>query len=101
MSTAAALLKEPPVGDVFDRAAVKALFDLPRETLFARVDDLLDTVGIPKSLAEAGVTREEFDAALPDLARLAFTDASMRTNPRIPLLGELVELFQAGFEGRG
>ena len=38
MSTAAALLREPPARDVFDRAAVKALFDLPRETLFARAD---------------------------------------------------------------
>ena len=28
------------------------------------------------------------------------TDASMRTNPRIPLLGELVELLIAGYEGR-
>ncbi|MFN8130129.1 MAG: iron-containing alcohol dehydrogenase [Solirubrobacteraceae bacterium] len=71
-----------------------------RETLFARVDDLLETVGIPPSLAAMGIAREEFDAALPDLARAAFTDASMRTNPRIPLLGELVELLVAGYEGR-
>ena len=34
----------------------------------------------------AGVPRDEFDAALPDLARAAFVDPSMRTNPRIPLV---------------
>jgi acetaldehyde dehydrogenase/alcohol dehydrogenase len=72
-----------------------------RETLFARVDDLLETVGIPRSLADLGIPREEFDAALPDLARAAFSDPSMRTNPRIPLLAELIDLLVAGYEGRG
>jgi acetaldehyde dehydrogenase/alcohol dehydrogenase len=71
-----------------------------RERLFARVDDLLDAVGEPQSLAEAGVPREEFEAALADLARVAFSDPSIRTNPRIPLVREILELLKAGFEGR-
>jgi acetaldehyde dehydrogenase/alcohol dehydrogenase len=71
-----------------------------REHLFARLDELLEAVGQPRSLAELGIAREEFDAALPDLARAAFGDASVRTNPRIPLLRELVELLRAGYEGR-
>lgn len=71
-----------------------------RARLFERVDELLDAVEIPRSLAEAGVAREEFDAALPDVARAAFMDPSLRTNPRIPLVRELVELLQAGYEGR-
>ena len=71
-----------------------------RARLFQRVDELLDAVEIPRSLADAGVPREEFEAALPDLARAAFMDPSLRTNPRIPLVAELVELLQAGYEGR-
>ena len=71
-----------------------------RARLFARVDELLDAVEIPRSLAEAGVPREEFEAALPDLARAAFMDPSIRTNPRIPLVDELVELLRSGYEGR-
>ncbi|HUP08669.1 MAG TPA: iron-containing alcohol dehydrogenase, partial [Caldimonas sp.] len=71
-----------------------------RAALFARVDDLLDTVDMPRSLAEVGVSRTAFEEALPDLARAAFTDASIRTNPRIPLLAELVELLEAGYAGR-
>ena len=44
-----------------------------RERLFARVDELLDAVGMPRSLADAGHRPEaEFDAALPDLAAAAF-----------------------------
>jgi acetaldehyde dehydrogenase/alcohol dehydrogenase len=68
-----------------------------RERLFARVDELLAEVGEPRSLAEVGVAREEFEAALPDLAKAAFSDASIRTNPRIPLLVEIVGLLQTGY----
>jgi acetaldehyde dehydrogenase/alcohol dehydrogenase len=71
-----------------------------RERLFTRVEELLDAVDEPRSLAEVGVARADFDAALPDLARAAFGDPSIRTNPRIPLLRELVELLQLGYAGR-
>ena len=70
-----------------------------RERLFATVDELLGEVGMPASLSELGIPREEFDAALPDLARAAFMDPSIRTNPRIPLVAELTELLVAGYEG--
>ena len=68
-----------------------------RERLFARVDELLGEVGEPRSLAEVGVPREEFEAALPDLAKAAFSDPSIRTNPRIPLLVEIIGLLQTGY----
>jgi acetaldehyde dehydrogenase/alcohol dehydrogenase len=71
-----------------------------RVRLFERVDELLDAVEIPRSLAEAGVPQDEFEAALPDLARAAFMDPSVRTNPRIPMVAELVDLLRAGYAGR-
>jgi acetaldehyde dehydrogenase/alcohol dehydrogenase len=71
-----------------------------RERLFRAVDDLLDTVGIPRSLEAAGVSKDAFDAALPDLVRLAFEDPSMRTNPRMPLMREIAALLQAAWQGR-
>ena len=72
-----------------------------RERLFARVDELLDAVGMPRSLAEAGVPRDEFEAALPELAtsRVRATRAC-RTNPRMPLVSELTDLLRAGYDGR-
>jgi len=70
-----------------------------RERLFERVDELLAEVGEPRTLAETGVTKEQFEAALPDLARAAYMDPSIRTNPRIPLVREIVALLQAGFSG--
>lgn len=71
-----------------------------RERFFRKVDELLDTVGIPRSLAEAGIPEAEFEAALPDLARDAFADPSLRTNPRMPLVRELVALLRAAWRGR-
>jgi acetaldehyde dehydrogenase/alcohol dehydrogenase len=71
-----------------------------RERLFAAVSELLDTVGIPRSLADAGVAEADFEAALPELAEAAFMDASLRTNPRMPMVAELVELLRAGYAGR-
>jgi acetaldehyde dehydrogenase/alcohol dehydrogenase len=70
-----------------------------RERLFSRVEQLLDDVDEPRSLRDAGVTQDQFEAALPDLARTAFMDPSIRTNPRIPLVKEVIELLQAGFAG--
>jgi acetaldehyde dehydrogenase/alcohol dehydrogenase len=71
-----------------------------RKRLFAAVDELLDTVGIPRGLADAGIPEAEFEAALPELAEAAFMDASLRTNPRMPMIAELVDLLRAGFAGR-
>jgi acetaldehyde dehydrogenase/alcohol dehydrogenase len=71
-----------------------------RDRLFARVEELLDAVEIPRSLAETGIDRAEFESALPELARAAFEDPSIRTNPRIPLVSELIELLEAGWTGR-
>ncbi len=71
-----------------------------RERFFGRVEALLDDVGIPRSLADAGVEPQAFESAVPELARAAFEDPSLRTNPRMPLLQELEELLRAAWRGR-
>jgi acetaldehyde dehydrogenase/alcohol dehydrogenase len=58
-------------------------------------------LGFPKSIAELGVSREEFERAVPELASIAFDDPSWRSNPRMPLMSELVELLWKAYEGRG
>jgi acetaldehyde dehydrogenase/alcohol dehydrogenase len=70
-----------------------------REQLFARVDEVLLAVDEPRTLAETGIAQADFVQALPDLARAAFTDPSIRTNPRIPLVREITALLQAGYAG--
>jgi acetaldehyde dehydrogenase / alcohol dehydrogenase len=70
-----------------------------RRRLFAKVDALLGEVEIPRSLAECGVPRDAFEEALPELTKAAFNDPSIRTNPRIPMIAELVALLRAAYEG--
>ncbi len=68
--------------------------------LVSAVEALLERVGIPKSIAALGISREEFEQALPDLASNAFDDPSWRSNPRMPLIAELIELLRAAYAGR-
>ena len=57
--------------------------------------------GVPRSIAELGISKEEFERAIPDLAKIAFDDPSWRSNPRMPLVEEFVDLFWKAYRGRG
>ncbi|HEY2015865.1 MAG TPA: iron-containing alcohol dehydrogenase, partial [Bryobacteraceae bacterium] len=65
------------------------------------VGQLLDRLGIPRSIADLGISKADFERAIPDLARIAFDDPSWRSNPRMPLVSELVELLWSAYYGRG
>jgi acetaldehyde dehydrogenase/alcohol dehydrogenase len=69
--------------------------------LISATERLLDLVGMPRSIAEMNIPKEEFELALPDLVAAAFDDPSGRTNPRMPMVGELAELFWRAYRGRG
>jgi acetaldehyde dehydrogenase / alcohol dehydrogenase len=71
------------------------------QNLIAAVEKLLDQLGFPRSIKELGITKEEFERAIPELTKAAFDDPSWRSNPRMPLVSELVELFWKAYEGRG
>jgi acetaldehyde dehydrogenase/alcohol dehydrogenase len=71
------------------------------QKLVAATEALLDQLSIPRSIADFGISREEFERAMPDLAKIAFDDPSWRSNPRMPLVTELVELFWCAYQGRG
>jgi len=62
---------------------------------------LLDQLGFPQSIAELGISEKEFEEAVPEMAKIAFDDPSWRSNPRMPLMSELVELFWKAYQGRG
>ena len=69
--------------------------------LIAATEKLLEQLAIPHSIAELGISREDFEHAMPDLAKIAFDDPSWRSNPRMPLVAELVQLFWSAYEGWG
>jgi acetaldehyde dehydrogenase/alcohol dehydrogenase len=69
--------------------------------LIDATEQLLDRLAFPRSIAALGISKEEFDRAVPELAKTAFDDPSWRSNPRMPLMSELVELLWKAYEGRG
>jgi len=69
-------------------------------SLIEAIEKLLDQLGFPRSIAELGISREEFERAVPELVKIAFDDPSWRSNPRMPLMSELAELFWKAYEGR-
>jgi acetaldehyde dehydrogenase/alcohol dehydrogenase len=69
--------------------------------LVTATEQLLDQLAIPRSIAELGISKEDFERAMPELVKNAFDDPSWRSNPRMPLLSELVELFWSAYKGRG
>jgi acetaldehyde dehydrogenase/alcohol dehydrogenase len=71
------------------------------QRLIAAVEQLLDALDIPRSIADLGISRDDFERALPELAATAFDDPSWRSNPRMPLVTELIELFRQAYQGRG
>lgn len=64
-----------------------------------RVRELAIDIEQPVSLAAAGITREAFDAALPDLIETALGDTVIFTSPRQPGEDELRRLFECAYEG--
>jgi acetaldehyde dehydrogenase/alcohol dehydrogenase len=71
------------------------------ENLILAIEHLLDRLDVPRSIADLGISREEFEKAVPELANAAFDDPSWLSNPRMPLVAELAELFWKAYEGRG
>ena len=69
--------------------------------LVAATVQLLDRLEVPRSIAALGISREQFELAMPDLVKVAFDDPSWRSNPRMPLVKELMELYWAAYRGRG
>jgi acetaldehyde dehydrogenase/alcohol dehydrogenase len=71
------------------------------QKLIAATEQLLDRLEFPRSVADLGISKEEFERAVPELVKTAFDDPSWRSNPRMPLMSELAELFWSAYQGRG
>lgn len=73
-----------PNVDAMDEAAY-------RQAAIDVIQKLADDVGIPKSLSEAGVKRED----IPFLAESAFNDACTPGNPRDVSLEEIISIYES------
>ena len=69
------------------------------ELLIQEIDVLKGKVGIPKTIREAGVPKENFYALLDEMSQSAFDDQCTGTNPRYPLICEIKQMYINAYEG--
>lgn len=69
------------------------------ESLATAVTKLAKELDIPMSIEANGVTKKEFDAVVANLADRAFEDQCTPSNPKMPLISELIEVYQRAFKG--
>ncbi|MGI5902092.1 MAG: bifunctional acetaldehyde-CoA/alcohol dehydrogenase [Desulfitobacteriia bacterium] len=67
------------------------------EALILLVTKLLQKLNLPLSLREAGVDKNHFEQVVKRLAQEAYQDQTAMTNPRMPLITELEELYRSAF----
>lgn len=68
-------------------------------SLTEAVTGLLKEMKIPLSIAECGIDEREFMDKLPVLAEKAFEDQCTISNPRMPLISELQEIYRQSYYG--
>lgn len=68
--------------------------------LLRAVYDLSIKADQPTSISELGISREDFDKSLPQLVRDAAQDMSIRTNPALPMIDDIVEIFVNAYPPR-
>ena len=68
-------------------------------SLIAKVKELNQYLGIPKSFKEAGIDEAEFLAKVDILADRAFEDQCTTANPRVPLVTELKQILLNSYYG--
>lgn len=63
------------------------------ESLIQAIEELKETIGIPKCIKDAGVDEKTFMSRVDALAELAFDDQCTGANPRYPSIAELKDLY--------
>jgi acetaldehyde dehydrogenase/alcohol dehydrogenase len=64
------------------------------------IRDLARRIQQPTTLEEAGISREEFEAALPKLTDNALNDSAMTISLRFPEEEEVEKVFRYMYEGK-
>ncbi|MCY6959169.1 bifunctional acetaldehyde-CoA/alcohol dehydrogenase [Clostridium brassicae] len=67
--------------------------------LIKEIDQLKKKINIPKTISEAGVSKEKFYASLDKMCEEAFDDQCTGANPRYPLIEEIKQMYINAFEG--
>jgi len=87
--------------------AISKMLNLPSSTpeegvksLIKAIRELMEELNIPKTIKECGIDEAIFNGRLDYLAEKAFEDQCTTTNPRLPLISELKELYKKAYYGK-
>ena len=64
-----------------------------------KIEQLKAAVGVKKSIAEYGISEEDFMATLDQMVEDAFDDQCTGANPRYPLMSEIKEMYLKAYRG--
>lgn len=67
------------------------------ELLIKAIDNLKAKLNIPKTIKEAGVSKQKFFATLDEMSEKAFDDQCTVSNPRYPLISEIKQMYINAF----
>ena len=70
------------------------------DKLCDKVEELKATVGCKKTIADYGISEEDFLATLDQMSEDAFDDQCTGANPRYPLIEELKEIYTKCYYGK-
>jgi len=68
--------------------------------LRAKLDELKERIGIKPTIADYGVSEQEFLSKLDTMVEDAFDDQCTGANPRYPLMSELKEMYLRAYYGK-
>ena len=69
------------------------------DNLIKAIEELKKEIGVPASIKEWGISKENFTEAMKTLPTLAFDDQCTGSNPRYPLIEEIEKLYWLAYEG--
>ena len=69
------------------------------ENLIKALEELKEKIGIKKTVADYGISEEDFLSTLDEMTEQAFDDQCTVSNPRYPLIRELKEIYLKAYYG--
>jgi acetaldehyde dehydrogenase / alcohol dehydrogenase len=87
-------------------AEIARMLGLPARTTEEGVESLVQAIiklakqlDMPMSIEACGVSKQEFESKVEKLAELAFEDQCTVSNPKLPLVSDLVHIYRQAFKG--
>ncbi|NLL51872.1 MAG: bifunctional acetaldehyde-CoA/alcohol dehydrogenase [Peptococcaceae bacterium] len=67
------------------------------EQLIQAIQSLMEKLQLPLRVSQTGINKDDYEARIPKLAQEAFQDQTITTNPRMPLIHELENLYRLAY----